>query len=100
MGFNICFFKFIFPPKLQIDENLSIIEGEGFFRPSSTRTDFSTSEFIVDQIANTVYVEGCKTIDFLSSRPFGVIYFGYIRMPDYIVDTKPFKIYGYSDPGY
>ena len=54
----------------------------------------------MDQIANTVYVEGCKTIDFLSSRPFGVIYFGYIRMPDYIVDTKPFKIYGYSDPGY
>ena len=59
-----------------------------------------TSEFIVDQIANTVYVEGCKTTEFLGSRPFGAIYFGYIKLPDYIVDTKPFKIYGYSDSAY
>ena len=95
-----CYFKFVFPPKLQIDSNLGVVEGEGFFRPSSTKSLFSSSEFIVDGIGNTVYVEGCKATEFLGSRPFGVITFGYIKLPDYIVDTKPFKIYGYSDPGY
>ena len=36
----------------------------------------------------------------MGSRPFGVVTFGYIRLPDYIVDTEPFKIYGYSDAAY
>jgi len=95
-----CFFKFVFPPKLQIDQALSVIEGDGFFRPSETKTILTTSEFIVDVIANTVYVEGCKTTGTLSSRPFGIIEFGYVQLPDYVVDTEPFKIYGFSDAAY
>ena len=90
----------MFPPKLQIDEKLGVLEGQGFFRPSTNKSLFTSSEFIVDPEANTVYVEGCKATEFLGSRPFGVIEFGYIKLPDYIVDTKPFKIYGYSDPAY
>jgi hypothetical protein len=95
-----CYFKIVFPPKLIIDDNLRVVEGEGFFRPSSQKSLFTSSEFIVDPEANTVYVEGCKATEFLGSRPFGVVTFGYIRLPDYIVDTEPFKIYGYSDAAY
>jgi hypothetical protein len=51
-------------------------------------------------IANTVYVEGCKTTGTLTSRPFGIIEFGYVQLPDYVVDTEPFKIYGFSDAAY
>ena len=54
----------------------------------------------MDPAANSVYVEGCKATEFLGSRPFGVVTFGYIKLPDYIVDTEPFKIYGYSDAAY
>merc|ERR1719253_2423824 len=86
-----CYFKFVFPPKLQIDQALSVIEGDGFFRPSETKTILNTQEFIV---------EGCKTTGTLTSRPFGIIEFGYVQLPDYVVDTEPFKIYGFSDAAY
>ena len=31
---QFCYFKFVFPDKLQIDEELTIIEGDGIFKPN------------------------------------------------------------------
>ena len=59
-----------------------------------------TTYFRVDVEANTVYVEGCKLPSFISSRPFGVIKFSYVLLPDYVTDTDPVEVYAYSDPGY
>jgi hypothetical protein len=33
----------------------------------------------------------------LSSRPFGNIIFGVVRLPDYLVKIKPIKIKAYAD---
>lgn len=43
-------------------------------------------------------MSGCNIPDLLSSRPYGLIYFGYIKLPDYVTDTGSFEIYVYSDP--
>ena len=96
-----CYFKFVFPPKLQIDDALQIIEGDGVFFPKGTsNSQLPTTSFTVDLQANTVYVEGCKDPDFLSSRPFGVINFSYVQLPDYVSDTSPVELYAYSDVAY
>ena len=59
-----------------------------------------TDYFIIDIPNNTVYVEGCKDTEYLSSRPFGVITFSYVQLPDYVSDTNPVELYAYSDVAY
>ena len=54
----------------------------------------------VDLATNTVYVEGCKLPQFLNSRPFGVITFSYVLLPDYVTDTDPVEVIAYSDFAY
>ena len=53
-----------------------------------------------DLKTNTVYIEGCKDPDFISSRPFGVIDFSYVMLPDFVADTDPVEVYAYSDAAY
>ena len=53
-----------------------------------------------DLDSNTVYVEGCKLPQFLNSRPFGVITFSFVMLPDYVTDVNPVEVYAYSDFAY
>ena len=58
----------------------------------------TSGDYTWNSIENSVTVEACKTTSELRSpRPFGTISFGYIELPDYVVETEPFKIYGWSD---
>ena len=79
---------------------MQILTGEGIFAPSPTDTALPTNAFEIDLAANTVYVEGCSQPDFLSSRPFGIINFAYVLLPDYVTDTDPVEVYAYSDNAY
>ena len=38
--------------------------------------------------------------EYISSRPFGVIDFSYVLLPDYVADTDPVEVYAYSDSAY
>ena len=40
-----CFFKFNFPQKLNLDEELTTIEGGGIFQPDTGRYTLNTDEF-------------------------------------------------------
>ena len=98
---QFCYFKFVFPEKLKIDENLQILAGDGIFAPSlGGDGQLPTNTFTIDMNANTVLVEGCSQPEFLSSRPFGVIEFSYVLLPDYVSDTAPVELYAYSDYAY
>lgn len=82
-----CYFKFVFPDKLKIDDALQIITGDGIFKPFRSSESLPSNYWRSDIAANTVYIEGCKLTDYLSSRPFGEITFGYVLLPDYVTDT-------------
>lgn len=47
-----------------------------------------------------MYVEGCKQPYTLSSRPYGVVTFSYVLLPDYVTDTDPVELFAYSDNAY
>ena len=54
-----CYFKFVFPDKLKIDAELSIIEGDGIFKPTGSTSSLPSNYWRADINQNTVYVEGC-----------------------------------------
>lgn len=37
---------------------------------------------------------------YLDTRPYGEIFFHYIRLPDYVTDTDPVQFYAFSDSAY
>ena len=97
---QFCYFKFIFPEKLRIDEELTIIEGDGIFKPFENSNYLPVDYWKTDIEKNTVFIEGCKLPQFLNSRPFGVITFSYVLLPDYVKDTDPVQLFAYSDHAY
>lgn len=97
---QFCYLKFVFPPKLKLDEALSIIEGDGIFAPTLHSNQLPTTYFRVDLDENTVYVEACTQPEFLSSAPFGAITFSYVLLPDYVADTDAVELFAYSDHAY
>mmetsp|Transcript_2499 Transcript_2499/g.3147 ORF Transcript_2499/g.3147 Transcript_2499/m.3147 type:complete len:232 (+) Transcript_2499:1055-1750(+) len=97
---QFCYFKFVFPDKLKLDDELAIIEGDGIFKPFEASNYLPGNYWRVDLDNNTIYVEGCKLTQFLSSRPFGVITFSFVMLPDYVTDTNPVELYAYSDFAY
>jgi hypothetical protein len=95
-----CYFKFEFPRKLRLDAELTILEGDGIFKPSDRSSILPGNYWRVDLDENVIYVEGCKLPQFLNSRPFGVITFSYVLLPDYVTDTEPVELTAYSDFAY
>lgn len=77
-----------------------MIEGDGIFRPFDGSKFMPNHYWSADLDTNTLYVEGCKLPQFLNSRPFGVITFSYVLLPDYVTDTDPVEVYAYSDNAY
>ena len=97
---QFCYFKFVFPEKLRLNDELTIIEGDGLFKPFERGNVLPGNYWRLDLDKNTIYVEGCKLPQFLSARPFGVITFSYVLLPDYVTDTDPVELYAYSDFAY
>ena len=56
---QFCYLKFVFPPKLKLDDALTMIEGDGIFAPNLFSNLLPTTYFSVDLDTNTVYVEAC-----------------------------------------
>ena len=51
-----CYFKFVFPERLTIDTELTQIEGNGMFQPSTFSDILPENYYSIDLDANTVYV--------------------------------------------
>lgn len=97
---QFCYFKFVFPSILIIDEALTILQGDGIFKPSDTGYQLPTTSYTIDLQANTIYVEGCTQPSNLTPRPFGILELSYVLLPEYVTDTEPIEIYAYSDYAY
>ena len=98
---QFCYLKFVFPQKLKLDTELQLIEGDGIFAPTSYGKGLlPTNSYHVDLDHNTVYIEGCKIPYTLSSRPYGIVTFQFVLLPDYVTDTNPVELYAYSDNAY
>jgi len=97
---QFCYFKFVFPDKLKLDENLQVLTGEGIFAPSINENEMPTNYWRVDRFSNTLYVEGCRVPELLSSRPFGALKLSFVLLPDYVADVEPIQLFAYSDRAY
>jgi hypothetical protein len=71
--------------------------GDGIFKPKNQGNYLSTDEFRVDLSTNTVTVSACQDPSTLSSKPYGTIVFGVIKLPDYMVKIRPLLIKAYAD---
>ena len=45
---QFCYFKFVFPSTLKIDEALTIVSGDGIFKPSETGSALPTTSYTID----------------------------------------------------
>ena len=45
---QFCYFKFVFPSTLVIDEALTIVTGDGIFKPSETGYALPTTSYTID----------------------------------------------------
>ena len=57
---QFCYFKFVFPEKLRLNDELTIIEGDGLFKPFERGNVLPGNYWRLDLDKNTIYVEGCK----------------------------------------
>ena len=79
---------------------MQFIEGDGVFKPLGSGNTLPSDSWKLDIKENTIYIEGCKDPNYISSRPIGDIAFSYVLLPDFVADTDPVEVFAYSDSAY